>query len=243
MTAPRRCTRFLASVRSEREALLAAAGGADIIDCKEPSDGALGALPVAVIAAVRNFVPRHIPVSATIGDVPSDAELVCGRVAALAATGIEYVKIGVFPGGDPYRVAAALGQLDLKRVRLVAVLLADRAPDFDLIDAFAAAGFAGVMLDTAGKDGRSLLDHQSPSALGAFVSRVQAAGCFAGLAGSLRSRDIPTLLAHHPDVLGFRGALCRNGSRAMALDATAIAAVREAIAGGVQRQRVREIAS
>ena len=44
--------RLLVSVRSVEEALLAAQGGADFIDLKEPNDGALGGLPVETIAAV-----------------------------------------------------------------------------------------------------------------------------------------------------------------------------------------------
>ena len=40
-------TRLLVSVRSVDEALVAAAGGADFIDLKEPSQGALGGLPEA----------------------------------------------------------------------------------------------------------------------------------------------------------------------------------------------------
>ncbi len=44
--------RLLVSVRSVDEARLAAAAGADFIDLKEPSAGALGALPLATVRAV-----------------------------------------------------------------------------------------------------------------------------------------------------------------------------------------------
>ena len=46
---------FLASVTNAAEAETALAGGADIIDCKDPSSGALGALD---LAAVREIVTR-----------------------------------------------------------------------------------------------------------------------------------------------------------------------------------------
>ena len=42
-------TALLASVRSVAEAELALAGGADVIDLKDPSQGALGALPLSLI--------------------------------------------------------------------------------------------------------------------------------------------------------------------------------------------------
>ncbi len=63
-----------ASVTSEAEVLCAASGGADIIDCKDPAMGALGALPHVVVARIREAVPAHIPVSATIGDPPPEPE-------------------------------------------------------------------------------------------------------------------------------------------------------------------------
>ena len=49
-------TQFLASVRDVSEAAIALAAGADIVDLKEPSRGALGAVEPATIAAVL----RHI---------------------------------------------------------------------------------------------------------------------------------------------------------------------------------------
>jgi hypothetical protein len=49
---------------------------------------------------------------------------------------------------------------------------------------------------------------------------------FAGLAGSLRAQHIPALLQLAPDVLGFRGGLCRRGERTGGIDAEAVRAVR-----------------
>jgi uncharacterized protein (UPF0264 family) len=51
---------------------------------------------------------------------------------------------------------------------------------------------------------------------------------FAGLAGSLRLDHVPALVALSPDVLGFRGGLCRKGERAAAIDAAAVSALRRA---------------
>jgi dihydroneopterin aldolase len=42
-------------------------------------------------------------------------------------------------------------------------------------------------------------------------------------------RQVPSLLALQPDLLGFRGALCRNGDRAQSLDAGRLAGVRTLI--------------
>lgn len=228
-TTKHRYVRLLASVTSEAEARIAAAGGADIIDCKDPSQGALGALPHDAVARIRAAVPAHIAVSATVGDLPSEPDRVLEAARAMAATGCDIVKIGFFPGGDAFATAACLGRHLAAETPLVAVLLADAPLDSALLPALGAAGFAGVMLDTAAKDGHTLLDHRETEALRDFVSGARAAGMFAGLAGSLRLTQIPELLALAPDILGFRGALCRASDRRAALDAAALAAVRRAI--------------
>ena len=224
-----RAVRLLASVTCEAEARLAAAGGADIIDCKDPAAGALGALPSAVVARIRAAVPAHVPVSATIGDLPAEPEPVLEAARAMAATGCDIVKIGLFPGGDAQATIRHLGRHLAPHASLVAVLMADAPCDPALVPALGEAGFAGVMLDTATKDGRTLRDHRDPPSLRAFIAEARAARLFAGLAGSLRLTQIPELLALAPDVLGFRGALCRASDRTSTLDASALAAVRRAI--------------
>lgn len=227
--ATHRLVRFLASVTSEAEARLAAREGADIIDCKNPAAGALGALSHGIVASIRASVPRHIPVSATIGDLAPEPERVLDAARAMAATGCDIVKIGVFPGGSALETIAHLGSHLAGRTPLVAVLMADAPRDQALVQALGEAGFVGVMLDTANKDGRTLLDHCAPDALRTFIAEAHGAGLFAGLAGSLRLAQVAELLALGPDVLGFRGALCRASDRRSALDATALSDVRAAI--------------
>lgn len=228
MIAERTGVRFLASVTSAAEAHLAVASGADIIDCKDPAAGALGALAQARVADIRRAVPRAIPVSATIGDLVPEPEALVAAAAAMAGTGVDTVKIGFFPGGDPRSSIRALGRLQGCRDRLVGLLLADLEPDLSLIDDMADAGFVGVMLDTADKASGTLPDVFAPRALAAFIERVQAHGLLAGLAGSLRLADVPALLGLRPDILGFRGALCAGG-RTGSLDKRAVASIRRAI--------------
>jgi uncharacterized protein (UPF0264 family) len=227
-TTKHRSVRLLASVTNEAEARIAVAGGADIIDAKDPSHGALGALPHDVVAAIRSAVPADVPVSATIGDLPSEPEIVLSAARAMAATGCDIVKIGLFPGA-PLETIRYLGQHLAQEIPLVAVLIADAPGDEELVPALGEAGFAGVMLDTASKDGRTLRDHRSADELRSFVMAARSAGLFAGLAGSLRKTQIPEFLGFEPDVLGFRGALCRACDRKSTLDPSALADVRNAI--------------
>jgi dihydroneopterin aldolase len=146
----------------------------------------------------------------------------------MAETGVEFVKVGLFPGPGRGHCIRALAPL-AGETKLIAVLFADRGADFDLIGRLAECGFAGVMLDTAGKANGSLLSHMTPERLEEFVSLSRVKGLMTGLAGSLEPPDVPRLLPLRPDVLGFRGALCRNDDRRSALDPQAVSAIRALI--------------
>jgi uncharacterized protein (UPF0264 family) len=220
---------FLASVTSEAEARTCVALGADIIDAKNPATGALGALPVATVRAVCENVSKRAPVSATIGDLPAEPELVSDAVRAMAATGVDIVKIGFWPGGDVQATLQGLSSLAFGRVRLVGVLFADQGADTANIGPMAEAGFAGVMLDTIAKASGALPDILSAAALTRFIEKAHEVGMFAGLAGSLRVRHVPDLLELGADLLGFRGGLCRGGQRSGIIDADAVRQVRDAI--------------
>lgn len=215
---------FLASVTNAAEARVALAGGADVIDAKNPATGALGALPTAIVAAIVTDVAGRAPVSATIGDLPADGAIMVPAAQAMAATGVDIVKVGLF-GGDVRAAIAALGQADMSRARLFAVLMADQKPDFSVLEHLAAARFLGVMLDTADKASGALPDVLDRATLASFVAQARARGLVCGLAGSLRRAHIAGLAALRPDIIGFRGALCERG-RTSALVAANVAAVR-----------------
>ncbi len=216
---------FLASVTSVAEARIAVANGADIIDCKNPHEGALGALPLDVVSAIRAAVPSRIPVSATIGDPDPDPDLTVGRVRAMAERGVSFVKVGFDGGVAGDGLIAKLGASELGSARLVGLLFADRQPKFGLVRAMHDAGFAGAMLDTADKSAGALVDVLAAPVLQAFVAETRLRGMYSGLAGSLRLTHISNLTALRPDVLGFRGALCAGLARAGSLEEAAVRAV------------------
>jgi uncharacterized protein (UPF0264 family) len=221
-TAPAR-SRFLVSVRDAREAQLALDGGADIIDVKEPREGALGAVGLTETAVVARLVAGRRPVSATIGDC--GLEEAAERVRQTAATQVDYVKVGLFGNPSPPAMEA-LERCAGDGIGMIAVMFADRAPDWATIGLLAGYGFRGVMLDTAEKAGGGLRHHLSPGALAEFLAEARRHGLLAGLAGSLREDDVRALLPLRPDVMGFRGALCGGGRRGEMLDAGRIAAMR-----------------
>ena len=226
--------RLLVSVRDDWEAECALEAGADLIDLKDPEAGTLGALDPNLIGTILGTVAGRQPTSATTGDLPPDPALLCAAAQRIAAAGVDYVKVGLWPGEGRTEAIMRLGAALASRTRLVGVILADVDLDLGLVPIMADAGFAGAMLDCAGK-GPSLTERLGPAVLGQFVALCHFHGLLAGLAGSLRTADIAPLASLGPDILGFRGGLCQGFDRRRPLDpdavlqaATALAAMRHA---------------
>lgn len=218
-------TGLLASVNSLTEAKLILATSVDIIDLKQPEQGALGALPVELVGKIVRQVAGKKLVSATVGDLPMQADLVFDAVIAMAETGVDYIKIGFFPEGDWQAVIDRLAELTQQGAQLVAVLFADTQPDLDFITALKRGGFIGVMLDTMNKSAGSLVQVMSYEIISEFIHISKQQQLLCGLAGSLKQTDIAVLLALNPDYLGFRGALCTNQQRTATLNRSAVISI------------------
>ncbi|MER8826538.1 dihydroneopterin aldolase [Mesorhizobium sp. M0938] len=221
-------TRMLGSVTGADEAEIALSGGVDIVDLKNPKAGALGAVSTQTIRRTISFIAGRAPVSAVCGDLPMEPETIRAKAEEIAATGVDYVKIGFFPSAKAAACAEALAPL-AARTKLIAVLFADLAPDFELLPVFAKHRFHGAMVDTANKANGRLLDHLPPERIPGFVDRAKSLGLMVGLSGSLEAPDIPRLLPFAPDFLGFRGALCGHSGRAGSISAEAVSQIRELV--------------
>ena len=223
--------RMLVSVRSVPEALLAAGGGADFIDLKEPGKGALGGLPVATIAAiVRALRERDIarPVSATIGDLPMHAlPRIRAQVEAVGACGVDYVKVGIERDPQAFAVLDALAACGRP---VVPVFVADHGLDAALVAHACALPFPALMADTADKQAGSLFDAVPMADLRHLLAQVRAASRLVGLAGALRTTHVPLLQALAPDFAGFRSAVC-IGDRKTALCPQRLAALAALLRG------------
>ena len=221
-------TRMLVSVRSVAEALVAAQGGADFIDLKEPNFGALGGLPVETIAAVVAALRQRrivLPVSATIGDLPmSELAAIVARVRAVAACGVSYVKVGIERTPQALAVLDALAALAApaagssgpsgpSSTPIVPVFIADHGLDDAHVAHACALRFAGLMVDTADKTAGSVFDVLRIDALRRFIGRVRDSGALAGMAGALRLAHVPAVRSLAPDFAGFRSAVCAGDRR------------------------------
>ena len=208
---------LLVSVAAASEARAARLGGADVIDAKDPRDGALGAVRSELLGALRNAVGAGRPLSAALGD-RGPAALVERRARGAAQVGASFVKLG-FRGAlavsQARRRAAAARRGAGPRTGLVLVGYADwpRVRGIDpaaLLALATESGAVGVLLDTALKDA-GLFTRLQPDAVATWVAAAHAAGLFACLAGSLRGADFATARALGADVVGVRGAACVGG--------------------------------
>lgn len=223
--------RMLASVNSLEEAQIALQANVDIIDLKQPAQGALGALNPPLVKTIVTQLNKRRPISATIGDLPMQADLIYNAVEEMAKTNVDYIKIGFFPGQDWHEVITKLGSLTQGSIQLIAVLFADQHPNLNTIKLLSEAGFTGVMLDTMNKTNGSLTQVMPLDRLQNFVQTARHYQLLCGLAGSLRKADIPELLTLQADYLGFRGALCTQHQRTAKLDPAAILTIKATVSG------------
>jgi uncharacterized protein (UPF0264 family) len=209
--------RLLVSVRDELEAAAAVTGGADIIDAKDPFAGALGPVTNDALHAIVAAVPRPRPVTAALGDA-DDEEAVERDARAFVSAGAALVKIG-FAGmtaSDRLDALMAAAVRGAGPDRVIAVAYADyeragsAGPD-DILNAAMRAGAAGLLIDTADKEGPGLLGLISAHALGCAIARAHSAGLIAAVAGRLTGDDLPAARDAGADIAGVRGAACDGG--------------------------------
>jgi (5-formylfuran-3-yl)methyl phosphate synthase len=220
-------TRMLASVANAAEAGVAVQLGADIIDLKDARRGALGAVSLDIARQSIAAVAGRSETSAALGDPPYNEEALLESARALAAMGVDHLKLAVdAPTLD--RLGDSLSRL-ARDVALIGMIFADEKPDFTLLARLEKLGFKGAMLDTRDKTRGRLIAHLEIVHLSEFCTQCRELKMMSGLAGSLEAPDVPRLLLVRPDVLGFRGALCHARDRQGAIDPTAVVLIRDLI--------------
>jgi (5-formylfuran-3-yl)methyl phosphate synthase len=212
---------LLVSVTNAIEASAALAGGADVIDAKDASVGALGAVTVDTLGEIWDVVSGARPVTAALGDAKDEAEI-ARSACAFAAAGAVLVKVGFAGTVSPLRVTALIAaavhgaQAGNERTGVIAVAYADadRAgsiPKAQLVEVARRAGARGLLLDTADKHGPGLRGLVAPTALTAWVTEVHDAGLLVALAGQLTTADLSFVRDAGADIVGVRGAACEGG--------------------------------
>jgi uncharacterized protein (UPF0264 family) len=214
--------RLLVSVANAAEASAALAGGADLIDAKDPLSGALGAVSADVLRDIHAASAGARPVTAALGDAEDEAAIE-DAARVFAAVGASFVKVG-FAGIASAERVAMLTAAAVRGARaagdgtcgVVAVAYADadraaRLAPAALVEVAARVGATGVLLDTADKHGPGLRALVSARALAAWVGAAHETALLVALAGKLTADDLPFMRDAGADIAGVRGAACEGG--------------------------------
>ena len=216
--------KLLISPMNEKEALQAIAGGADIIDVKNPKEGPLGANYPWVIKKIREITPKNIEVSCTLGEIPNLPGSISLAALGAASLGVEYIKVGLYGFTNDHEAIDLLDNVSRAakeynpHVKVAAAGYADaeRIGGLDpmQIPEIALRGHADVaMLDTAIKDHKNLFSFLDAEKIKKFIDYSHYLGLQSALAGSLRKEDLAVLYDLGADIAGVRGAACSNRDR------------------------------
>ena len=207
-----------------KEALEAIAGGADIIDVKNPKEGALGANYPWVIKQIKEVTPKNLEVSCTLGEVGNLPGSVSLAALGAASLGVDYIKVGLWGIKTPKEAifllqtvcraakecnpkikVAVAGYADAKEISAINPLLIPEIASKAQVEV--------AMLDTSTKNGKNLFDYLTIEQLKKFIDLSHYFGLATALAGSLRKQDLPIVYGLGADIAGLRGAACTNSNR------------------------------
>ena len=216
--------KLLISPMNEKEATEAIAGGADIIDVKNPKEGALGANYPWVIKRIKEITPKNLEVSCTLGEVGNLPGSISLAALGAASLGVDYIKMGLYGIKTPQEAifllqnasraakecnpkikVAVAGYADAERIGAINPMLIPEIAHKSQVDV--------AMIDTSVKDGKNLFDYLTVEQLKGFVNSAHGFGLEAALAGSLRKQDLPIVYGLDADIAGLRGAACTHSNR------------------------------
>jgi hypothetical protein len=231
--------RLLISVRDASEAARAVAGGAEIVDAKEPDRGSIAPVAPAVLQEIRAAVPPRLRVSAALGDVARPEDV--ARAFAQLPAGLSFVKLGFRGICEPSQVETLLAEAVGCAMRtpgspaVIAVAYADHRRAESLpATAFPAlisrSRAEGLLVDTCFKDAGNLFDLLGPVELAGIGAALAAEELTFALGGSLRAGQVRAAADTGATIFGVRGAVCRGG-RSGRIEADLVRELAEAVRG------------
>jgi len=219
--------------------LVALEGGADVVDVKEPRNGALGAAEAVVWREVLDVLKGRVTASVALGELLDD------EVSALAreARGFSFAKVGLAgcAGRSEWRARweRVIEKLPAG-VEAVPVAYADweNAGSMQPVEILALAEESAarmMLIDTFDKSAGGLLDILPLEKLRGIARQVAKRGVRLALAGSLVAESIERVLELAPAYIGVRGAACVGG-RDGAIDLGRVKSLAEVVRG--ERRKV-----
>lgn len=211
--------RLLVSVRSAEEAKRALAGGASIIDVKEPSNGSLGRASFETWREVARVVPAGLQMSVALGELPEWLGGTRPEAPSNALNGVRFCKVGL-AGVGPNWVEEWEGladNLNAPRIDWIAVVYTDweaagaPSPTSIFNTQFR---FKGALFDTWDKSKPAVWTPELIDLAAEFREEQHTLA----VAGGLIPENLDAIAAIRPDIVAVRGAVCEGGDRSRDLD-------------------------
>ncbi len=211
--------KLLVSVTDEIEALEALKGGCDILDVKNPGEGALGAAHPTLIRKIIKIVEGKVEVSATIGDLPNLPGTASLAALGAASLGVNYVKAGLYTVKN-FDEALKMADWIVKavkgfysKVKVIICGYADYA-SLGLLNPLKLPTIAektkadGILIDIKNKSSKNLFHYLSFGELENLVKEAHDYGLTVALAGSLGLNDVEKVKRLKADIMGVRRSVC-----------------------------------
>ena len=232
MSSPR--VELLVSVRSCEEIPAALAGGCDLLDFKEPQQGALGMVPAQSLQKMTEYCHHHnvsLPLSMALGELD---EWKARQDIPRLPGNIRYLKLGLSRiQHDPrwnqkwLKFTERIEAASQKTFEWIAVAYADwesagSVSPLEVLTAAIENRCAGLLIDTYEKRGSGLTDLLSHQQLETIITQTHSQGLKIALAGSIRLNDLERLSDLEPDIIGIRGTACEGSKRTNRIQEAAV---------------------
>jgi uncharacterized protein (UPF0264 family) len=219
--------KLLISPTTIEEAKIVITNEVELIDCKNPKEGSLGANFPWIIKQMKSLIPSNSRqlLSATIGDFPNLPGSASLAALGAAVSGADIIKVGLKGPRDEQsgiklmeKVVRSVKDFN-KNIKVVGAGYADRirmnsSPKFMSIPTIVLESGADIaMIDTYRKDDLGLFDFVSEEQLIQFKNKSKDFGLEVALAGNLRKQDLPLITKISPDIVGIRSLVCEGYDR------------------------------
>jgi uncharacterized protein (UPF0264 family) len=194
--------------------------------------------PLVEIQAATTLAAGGVPVTAALGETSEwlDASALPALPPELACVKLGLAGMRRRPDweADWIRVrtrfdAAAGAPLDWVAVVYADNDMADSPDAHAVIDAAAATGCRGVLIDTYSKSSGTLLTSVTTHQLKAWTAQTHEANLFLALAGRLSAGDLPQLSGVPAEIIAIRSAACPAGRRGGCVSAACVAAFKQCL--------------
>lgn len=219
--------KLLISPKTVEEAKIVISAKVDLIDCKNPKEGSLGANFPWIIREMKTLIPNNSNqlLSATIGDFPNLPGSASLAALGAAVSGADIIKVGL-KGPQNVEQGISLMQNVVKAVKnydkniwIVTAGYADYRRmgsnlDYLSIPTITSESGADVaMLDTYIKDEKGLFDFLNVNELIEFKKKAHQLNLKVALAGNIRQNVLPNIRKINPDIIGIRSMVCERHDR------------------------------